>query len=130
MATQGAPDPKATPDPKQMMEAGARALADGLKQAQDFWMQAAKGWGEAAGAWMGQFARPAATPTEEASRVLREISEASFAVGQAWMRLPMSLTIGAPPAELQAALTRLMESQGRAYQLWIDFLNRAARPPR
>lgn len=126
MSTQGPPDPKV--DPKQMMEAGARALADGLKQAQEFWTQAAKSWGEAAGAWVGQFGRPAPSPTEEANRVLREISEASFAVGQAWMRLPMSLMIGAPPAELQAALTRLMEAQARAYQLWIDLLSRSAKP--
>ena len=120
MTTQGAPDPR------QAMEAGARAMADGLKQAQDFWSQAAKGWSEAAAAWASQLGLPARSPSEEATAVLRELSEASLAVSQAWMRLPMSLLMGAPPAELQGALTRLMQAQGRAYQLWIEFLSRSA----
>lgn len=120
MTTEGAPDPR------QVMEAGARAMSEGLKQAQDFWTQAAKNWSEAAAAWASQFARPAQSPSGEATAVLREISEASFAVSQAWMRLPVSLLMGAPPAELQAALTRLVQAQARAYQLWIEFLARSA----
>ena len=119
--TQGAPDPK------QMLEAGARAMADGLKQAQDFWTQAAKSMADVAGAWTSQLGRPAPSPTDEAAAVLREISEASLAVSQAWMRLPLSLMTGAPPVEIQAALTRLMQAQARAYQLWIEFLARGGR---
>ena len=117
-------------DPRQMWEAGARAMSEGLKQAQEFWTQAARGWSDAASAWAAQLARPAAGAPDEGMAVLRELSEASFAVSQAWMRLPTALMTGAPPAELQAALTRLMQAQGRAYQLWIEFLGRAARPGR
>jgi hypothetical protein len=79
------------------------------------------------GAWASQLGRPTQGPSTEAAALLREISEASFAVGQAWMRLPMSLMTGAPPAELQGALTRLLQAQGRAYQLWIELLARSAR---
>jgi len=54
----------------------------------------------------------------------RELSEAAFAVGQAWMRLPLALSSCAPPAELQAAVTRLTEAQGRAYKLWMEAIQK------
>ncbi len=122
-------EPRGTSGPQpvnEMWEAGARALSEGLRQAQEFWSQAARGWTEATGSVLRQVAPPA-DPSVEAARVLRELQEASLAVSQAWMRLPFALMSGAAPAELQDTLTRLMRAQGHAYQLWIEFLTRAAR---
>jgi hypothetical protein len=107
----------------QRWEAGARALSDGLRQAQEFWSQAARGWTETAGNVMGQVAPPP-SPSAEAARILRELQDASLAVSQAWIRLPFALMAGAPPTELQDTLTRLMRAQGHAYQIWIEFLTR------
>ena len=119
---------------QQMWDAGARALADGWRQSQEFWNSAARSWGEAAGAWMGQL--QSGSRSQEHLAVARELQEAAFAVGQAWMRLPLALAGGAQPAELQQAITKLAEAQGRAYQLWMEALSRAgatmaagARPP-
>ena len=118
----GAPTPQQI---AQMWEAGAKALTEGWRQAQDFWTTAAKGWGDMASTWMSQVPRtgPAASP--EAQAVFRELQEAAFAVGQAWMRMPLVLAAGGQPGELQAAITRLTEAQGRAYKLWLE----ALRPP-
>src|SRR5437762_3159043 len=82
----------------QMWEAGYRSLLDGWQQAQEFWGSMARSWGEVAGAWMGQAQSPR---MEEGMTVMRELQEAAFAVAQAWMRLPLSLTGAARPEELQ-----------------------------
>jgi hypothetical protein len=127
MATQSGGDPAA--QFSQMWETGYKALADGMRQAQEFWSNAARSWGDASGAWLGQINRAAPGMSDETAAILRELQEASFAVGQAWMRLPMVLAGGAQPKELQEAITRLTQAQGRAYQLWMDAVARGARPP-
>ncbi len=108
-----------------MWEAGSKALFDGWRQAQEFWNSAARSWGEVASAWLGQFGRPGQPESAESAAVLRELQESAFAVGQAWMRLPLVLATGRPPQELQEAMTRLTQAQGRAYQLWLEALTRA-----
>ena len=122
----GAPTPQQI---AQMWEAGAKALTEGWRQAQDFWSTAAKGWGDLASSMMAQAPRTGPGTSPESQAVLRELQEAAFAVGQAWMRLPLVLAsgggVGAAPGELQAAITRLTEAQGRAYKLWLE----ALRPP-
>jgi hypothetical protein len=127
MATQPGGDPAA--QVSQMWESGYKALADGMRQAQEFWSNAARTWGEMSGAWLGQLSRDAPGLPTETSAMLRELQEASFAVGQAWMQLPLVLAAGAQPKELQDAITRLTRAQGRAYQLWMDAVGRASRPP-
>lgn len=117
----GAPDPMRAGT--QMFEAGYQSLFDGWKQAQEFWNGVAKSWGGTTGAWMNQ-QMPA-----ESMGVLRELQEASFAVAQAWMRLPMTLLGGANPNDLQEATTRLTQAQGRAYQLWMEALSRQGGMP-
>jgi len=109
-----------------MWDAGYKALFEGWRQAQDFWNTAARSWGEVAGAWMGQFGQtgPGQSSSAEGSAALRELQESAFAVGQAWMRLPLILASGRPPVELQEAVTRLTQAQGRAYQLWLEALTR------
>jgi hypothetical protein len=113
-----------TPDPMragaQMWEAGYQSLFEGWRQAQEFWNSMARSWGGVAGSWMGGL--PAAEPGMAA---MRELNEAAFAVGQAWMRLPLVMMGGADPSELQDAITRLTEAQGRAYQLWMSALSSA-----
>ena len=109
----------------QMWEAGYRSLMDGWRQAQEFWTTAARSWGEVAGAWMGQYGRTAEGTTGDSMAVMRELQEAAFAVAQAWMRLPLVLAGGTQSNELQEAVTRLTEAQGRAYQLWIEAFGRA-----
>jgi hypothetical protein len=109
----------------QMWEAASRSLSEGLRQTQDFWGKAAQSWGDIAGAWISQLSRSSQTMPNEGMTVLRELQEASFQVGQAWMRLPMVLAGGAQPRELQEAITGLAEAQGRAYRLWLDALARA-----
>lgn len=111
--------------PGQMWEAGQKSLLEGWKQAQEFWNSAARSWGEVAGTWLGQAGRAPGQPLPpESAAALRELQEAAFAVGQAWMRLPLALSAGRPPAELQEAVLRLTEAQGRAYQLWLEALTR------
>lgn len=102
-------------------ESGVQAMTEGMRQAQEFWTNMARNWGEAAGAWMGQAQMPGAAEGMEA---VRELQEAVFAVAQAWMRLPLVLMGGAQPDELQEAASRLTQAQGRAYQLWMDALTR------
>ncbi|MGH7320185.1 MAG: hypothetical protein ACRELA_11255, partial [Candidatus Rokuibacteriota bacterium] len=63
--------------------------------------------------------------SSEGAAALRELHEAAFAAGQAWMRLPLALASGAPPTELQEAVARLAQAEGRAYKLWIEVLARA-----
>jgi hypothetical protein len=123
------PSGGASPQSGQTWDAGYKALFEGWRQAQDFWNTAARSWGEVAGAWMGQFgqagqAGPGQPSSAESSAALRELQESAFAVGQAWMRLPLSLASGRPPVELQEAVTRLTQAQGRAYQLWLEALTR------
>lgn len=105
----------------QAWEAGARALAEGWRQAQEFWNSVGRTWGEAAGMWLGQLQ---AARSQDSAAIFRELQEAAFAVGQAWMRLPLVLASGAQPAELQQAISRLTEAQGRAYQMWMEGLSR------
>lgn len=103
----------------QLFEAGYQQLFEGWKQAQEFWNTMARSWGGATGAWMQQSAG-----SDESMDVLRELNEAAFAVAQAWMRMPLALVGGAGPSELQDAVTRLTQAQGRAYQLWLEALSR------
>jgi hypothetical protein len=107
-----------------MWEAGARSLSEGWQQAQSFWNTVARSWSEAAGTMMGQLPRSGPAMSSEALAAWRELNVAAFAVGQAWMRLPLALSSGALPAELQAAVTRLTEAQGRAYKLWIEAIQK------
>ena len=116
--------PPGPPSPQQiaqMWEAGARSMTEGWRQAQEFWNNAARSWGDLAGAWLRQVPG-APSVSGESQAVLRELQEAAFAVGQAWMRLPLVLTSGAAPGEMQEAITRLTQAQGRAYQLWMQAL--------
>ena len=110
----------------QVWESGYQSLMDGWRQAQEFWNSAAQSWGEAAGAWMGQLNRMGGGVPAGGMEVMRELNEAAFAVAQAWMRLPLTLMGGSQPEELQEAVTRLAAAQGRAYELWIEALNRAS----
>lgn len=103
----------------QIWEASYQAFFEGQRQAQEFWNNMARSWGEVTGAWVGQFTR-----SGESAEVLRELQEATFAVAQAWMRLPLLLTGGTQPGELQEAVTRLTQAQGRAFQLWLEALQR------
>lgn len=123
---------RGTPDPAkagaQMWEAGYRSLMDGWQQAQEFWTASARSWGEMAGAWMGQ-APPLPGVPPESMAVLRELQDASFNVGMAWMRLPLTLSGSAQPGELQEAISRLTEAQGRAFHLWLEALGRMGQKP-
>lgn len=103
----------------QLFEAGYQQLFEGWKQAQEFWNGMARTWGGATGAWMQQGAG-----SNESMEVLRELNESAFAVAQAWMRMPLTMMGGASPSELQEAVTRLTQAQGRAYQLWLEALSR------
>lgn len=105
----------------QMWEQGYQNLFEGWKQAQEFWNGMARSWGGMAGQWVN----PAAD-NEAGMDVLRELQEAAFGVAQAWLRLPLTLTGGASPTEIQEAIGRLTEAQGRAYQLWLEALSRSA----
>lgn len=122
----GAPDPMQAGT--QMWQAGYQSLMEGWRQAQEFWNSAARGWGEMAGTWMGQMPRAVGGDegaTRDSMAVMRELQEAAFGVAQAWMRLPLIFVGGARPEELQDAVVRLTEAQGRAYQLWMEAINRA-----
>ncbi|MGI8550444.1 MAG: hypothetical protein ACR2PL_06545 [Dehalococcoidia bacterium] len=103
----------------QMWQAGYQSLFEGWRQAQEFWNSTARSLGEVGGAWMNQSSR-----SDQSSQVLRELQEAAFAVAQAWMRLPMVMAGGAQPAELQEAVTKLTQAQGRAYQIWLESMSR------
>ncbi len=120
MSTQP-PGPPSPQQIAQMWEAGARSMTEGWRQAQEFWNNAARSWGDLAGAWLRQ-APGAPGVSGESQAVLRELQEAAFAVGQAWMRLPLALSSGGAPGEMQEAITRLTQAQGRAYQLWMQAL--------
>lgn len=106
----------------QMWESGYQSLFEGWKQTQDFWNGMARSWGEVSGAWMQQWNRGA--EANQGTELLRELQEAAFEVAQSWLRLPMALAGGASPDELQAAITRLTQAQGRAYQMWLESLGR------
>jgi len=124
----GGPSPQQM---QQMWEAGARSLSEGWRQGQEFWNNVARGWGGVAATWMSQLPRPGQALSGDGLTVWRELHEAAFAVGQAWMRLPLVLVSGGQPCELQEAVTRLTEAQGRAYKLWTEALQKmgeAARP--
>jgi hypothetical protein len=126
--SKGGPSPQ---EVQQLWEAGARSLNEGWRQGQEFWNNIARSWSEVAGAWMGQFPRSTQGLSADALAVWRELYEAAFAVGQAWMRLPLVLASGAQSGELQEAVTRLTEAQGRAYKIWMEALQKlgeAARP--
>src|SRR3712207_1450781 len=70
----------------QMFQMGYQQLMEGWRQAQDFWNSMARTWGGATGVWMQQGGAGG-----ESMEVLRELNEATFAVAQAWMRLPFVL---------------------------------------
>lgn len=115
-------------DLRKMWETGSQSLLEGFRQAQEFWNNAARSWGEVAGAWTAQLPRAgSAGPgvSAEGAAALRELHEAAMAAGVAWMRLPMALATGASPTELSEAITRLTQAQGKAYKLWMDAFVRA-----
>jgi hypothetical protein len=110
---------------RQMWETGSRSLLEGFRQAQEFWNNTARSLGEVAGAWTAQLPRSGAGISAEGTAALRELHEAAFAAGQAWMRLPLALATGASPTELSDAISRLTQAQGKAYKLWMEALVRA-----
>ena len=129
MAMPPSPPPGMNPDDlRKMWETGSRSLLEGFRQAQEFWNNAARSWGEVAGAWTAQLPRAGgglSGMSSDAAAALRELHEAAMAAGMAWMRLPMALATGASPTELTEAITRLTQAQGKAYKLWMDALVRA-----
>ncbi len=126
MAAQPGTPPGMNPEEiRQMWETGSRSLLEGFRQAQEFWNNAARSLGEVAGAWTAQVPRSAPGISAEGAAVLRELHEAAFAAGQAWMRLPLVLATGASPTELADAIARLTQAQGKAYKLWMEALARA-----
>ena len=110
---------------RQMWETGSRSLLEGFRQAQEFWNNTARSLGEVAGAWTAQLPRSGSGISAEGTAALRELHEAAFAAGQAWMRLPLALATGASPTELSDAISRLTQAQGKAYKLWTEALVRA-----
>lgn len=110
---------------RQMWETGSRSLLEGFRQAQEFWNNTARSLGEVAGAWTAQLPRSGPGVSAEGTAALRELHEAAFAAGQAWMRLPLALATGASPTELSDAISRLTQAQGKAYKLWMEALVRA-----
>jgi hypothetical protein len=110
---------------RQMWETGSRSLLEGFRQAQEFWNNTARSLGEVAGAWTAQLPRSGSGISAEGAAALRELHEAAFAAGQAWMRLPLALATGASPTELSEAISRLTQAQGKAYKLWMEALVRA-----
>jgi hypothetical protein len=129
MATTPSTPPGMSPeDLRKMWETGSQSLSEGFRQAQEFWNNAARSWGEVAGAWTAQIPRGGSgVPgvSAEGAAALRELHEAAMAAGVAWMRLPMALATGASPTELSEAIVRLTQAQGKAYKLWMDALVRA-----
>jgi hypothetical protein len=121
----GPGDQATPPQMAQTWEASQRALMDGWRQGQEFWANAARSWGEVATSWMTQLSRPGVGASTEAMGIVRELQEAAFAAGMAWMRLPLVLASGARPVEFQEVVMRLTQAQGRAYQLWAEALTRA-----
>jgi hypothetical protein len=110
---------------RQMWETGSRSLLEGFRQAQELWNSTARSLGEVAGAWTAQLPRSGSGISAEGTAALRELHEAAFAAGQAWMRLPLALATGASPTELSDAISRLTQAQGKAYKLWTEALVRA-----
>ena len=104
---------------QQMWEAGARSLS---RLAAGALLDRSRELERGGARWGSSRLGPAMS--SEALAAWRELNEAAFAVGQAWMRLPLALSSGAPPAELQAAVTRLTEAQGRAYKLWMEAIQK------
>ena len=125
MAAPGTPPGMNPEEMRQMWETGSRSLLEGFRQAQEFWNNTARSLGEVAGAWTAQLPRSGAGISAEGTAALRELHEAAFAAGQAWMRLPLALATGASPTELSDAISRLTQAQGKAYKLWIEALVRA-----
>ena len=125
MAAPGTPPGMNPEEIRQMWETGSRSLLEGFRQAQEFWNNTARSLGEVAGAWTAQLPRSGAGISAEGTAALRELHEAAFAAGQAWMRLPLALATGASPTELSDAISRLTQAQGKAYKLWIEALVRA-----
>ena len=126
MAAQPGTPPGTNPEEiRQMWETGSRSLLEGFRQAQDFWNNTARSLGEVAGAWTAQLPRSGSGISAEGAAALRELHEAAFAAGQAWMRLPLALATGASPTELSDAISRLTQAQGKAYKLWMEALVRA-----
>ena len=106
----------------QMWESGYQSLFEGWRQTQDFWSSMARSWGEVSGAWMQQLNR--GPEANQGAELLRELQQATFEVAQSWLRLPMVLAGGASAEELESAITRLTQAQGRAYQMWLESLGR------
>lgn len=114
------PGPRGT----EMWDAAYRSLLEGQRQAQEYWSNAARSWGEMAGSLFSARSGENSGRIEEGLDLLRELNEATMAVAMAWMRLPLILVGNADRSELQDAVSRLTQAQGRAFQLWIDSLNR------
>lgn len=108
----------------QIWDAAYNSLLEGQRQAQEFWSNAARSWGEMAGSWFGGRPDAERNRLDEGINVLRELNEATMSVAMAWMRLPLILAGNADRSELQDAISRLTSAQGRAFQLWIDSINR------
>jgi hypothetical protein len=125
MAAPGTPPGMNPEEMRQMWETGSRSLLEGFRQAQEFWNNTARSLGEVAGAWTAQLPRSGSGISAEGTAALRELHEAAFAAGQAWMRLPLALATGASPTELSDAISRLTQAQGKAYKLWTEALVRA-----
>jgi len=115
------PDSPSTRTGAQLGGSEYQTLLQGWHQAQEFWNHAARSWGEATGTWLGLFNRSGAN-----REIIRELQEATLAVAQAWMRLPLVFTGGARRDELQTATMQLTKAQGRAYQLWLEALKRSS----
>lgn len=109
-----------------LWNAGSEAFYESWNQAQELWNSLARNWGELAGAWLGQVstATQAQGLSGESLTVLRELQDAAATAAEAWLRLPLLFVGGTQPAELEEALTRLAQAQGRAYQLWIEAMSR------
>ena len=69
---------------REAWESGARSLAEGFAQAQEFWNAVARSWGEAVGLWVNQ---PPWGPRRDSAAALREWQEATLGLAQAWLRL-------------------------------------------
>ena len=64
----------------QMWDAGARSLAEGWRQGQEFWNSAARNWAEMSASWMRQPAPPGPSPSPDAMAAWRELQDAASGV--------------------------------------------------
>jgi glycine/D-amino acid oxidase-like deaminating enzyme len=81
-----------------MWEVGAKSLADGWRQAQEFWNNAARSWGEMTASWRRQPPPPGPPAATEVMATWRELQEAAFAVAQPGCGSPCSSRAAPSPA--------------------------------